>query len=295
MANFREFKQFLSDDSYRIQLYDSVHQYCSQAIQSLGSDEVSHPAKWDSDSLDDYLNQIHEATNDLRSVIALLGFWSPPSHPRLAALHTRHFTQWIGSSEANMYLRNLQWYPILLQHYSLGLAAVSSGSFEVLRGFLESPYPDPRSRQLRTPSILAVDSAFSEISQLFKLLAGREKSFTPLSEHLFEFFKSDLDEVLFFGTDYEYVFDRFEVLFSLQYSHLNERLHEGRFWAPVGRFGWKFLRRAGPDPFSDVYQDASDAKDRWPPINAGFFDGEYERFDEVASNFSNHLNRLGWH
>jgi len=295
MPDFGKFKQFLSDDSYRIQLYDSVHEYCSEAIERLGSDVESHPAKWDGESLEKYLNQIHEATSDLRYVIALLGFWSPPSHPLLAGLHTRHFTQWIGSSEGNMYQRGFQWYPILLQHYSLGLAAVSSGSFEVLRGFLESPYPDPRSRQLRVPSLLAVDTAFSESRQLFKLLPGREKNLTPLSEHLLEFFESDLDKVLFLGADYEYVFDRFEILLSLQYSHLNERLHEGRFWAPVGRFGWKFLRRGGPDPFSAAYQEARDAKDRWPPINAGFFDGDYARFEEVVSNFSDHLNRLAWH
>lgn len=290
-----EFKRFLSDDSCRIQLYDAVHQYCSQAIQRLGSDEVSHPAKWDAESFADHLTQIHKATSDLRSAIALLGFWSPPSHQRLSALHARHFTQWIGSSEANRYRRNLQWYPILLQHYSLGLAAVSSGSFDILRGFLDSPYPDPRSRQLRTPSLLAVNSVFSETRQLFRLLPGRENNSTPLSEHLFGLLESDLDDVLFFGTDYEYVFDRFEVLYSLQYSHLNERLYEDGFWAPVGRFAWKFRRRGGPDPFSDVCWEASHAKDRWPPFNAGFFDGDYDRFEEVVSNFSDHLNRLPWH
>lgn len=295
MPKLGEFKQLLSDDSNRVQLYDTVHEYCAQAVNRLGSDEVIHPAKWDAESLGSYLDMIHEATSDLISVVALLGFWSPPSHQRLVALHSRHFTQWIGSEEANRYGRNLEWYPILLQHYSLGLAAVSAGSFEILRGLLESPYPDPRSLQLRIPSLLAVDSAFSESRQLFKILPGRENNRTPLSEHLFGLLESDLEDAVFFGLDYEYVFDRFEVLASLQYSHLNERLHEGRFWAPVGRFGWKFLGRAGTDPLTDVYREASRAKDLWPPIIAGFFDGDFERFEEVVANTSDHLKRLGWH
>jgi hypothetical protein len=295
MASLEEFKELLSDDSRRIQLYDSFDQYCAQTIQQLGSDEMVHPVKWDPATLGDHLGQIHDKSSDLRSVMALLGFWSPSSHQRLATLHTGHFRQWIDSLPSKRYRNNLQWYPLLLQHYSLGLGAVSSGSFEILRSFLEAPYPDPSYQELRVPSILAVDAALSDTRQLFKLLPGREKNHTPLSEHLFSLFESDLSDVLFFGADYEYFFDRFEVLFSLQYSHLNERLYEGRFWAPVGRFGWKFLRRAGPDPLSDVHKEASQAKQSWPPLAAGFFDGDYDRFDEVVSNFSADLNRLGWH
>jgi len=295
MPDFGEFKQFLSDDSFRIQLYDSVHEYASNAIGQLSSDEESHPTKWDGDSLLQYLNHVQELTSDLRSVGALLGFWSPESHPQLTVLHTRHFSQWIGSSAANAYPRRFQWYPLLLQQYSLGLGAVASGSFKILRMYLESPFPDPRSQHLRVPSIVAVDSAFSDARQLFKLLPGREKQFTPLSEYLFEFFESDLQDVVFFGADYEYVFDRFEILYSLQYSHLNERLYDGRYWAPVGRFGWKFAHRVGPDPYGDLVSEASNEKDSWPPIIAGFFDGDFSRFEEVVSNFSDHLNRLGWH
>lgn len=295
MGSLEEFKHLLSDDTHRIQLFDYVDQHCSVAIQRLSSEELEHPPKWDAAGFESHLEQVQEITSDLRAVMALLGFWSPPSHRRLVTLHRRHFSQWLASASAHKIGSSLKWYPLLIQVYALGLGAVSSNSFEVLHSFIESPYPDPTSRMLRIPQILAVSSGLSRAQDLFKMLPDRERQFTPLSEYLFDFFKSALDGIIFFGSDYEYVFDRFEVLFALQHSHLNAQIHEGRFWGPVGRFGWKFLRRGGPNPYDDLYQDASRARESWPPIKAGFFGGDFNRFEGVLSNYTEHLKQLPWH
>ena len=295
MPELDQFKHFLSDNSCRIQLYDTVHEYCVEAVDRLNSVAESPPAKLDGDSLPKLLNQLHEATSDLRSAIALLGFWNPCTYSQLAALHSHHFIQWINSTQVSKLREIYRWYPLLLQHYSLGLGAVASSSFELFRAFIESPYPDYRFQHHRIPAILVMDSAISDARQLFQLLPGHEKNHTPLSEYLFDFFKSDLNEVIFLANDFEYVFDKFESLYYLQYSHLNERLNEGRFWSPVGRFGWKFTQRAGPDPLRDLIQDAVNAKQNWPPISAGFFDGDYSRFEEVATSFTERLSRFAWH
>ncbi len=295
MESLDDFKQLLADDRQRIKLFDFIDQQCSEAIAQLSSNEMKHPPQMDEESFTSYLDIVHDVISELQDIMALLGFWGSSNHHRLVTLHTRQFCQWLTTPASQHIGNSLKWYPLLIQIYSLGLGAISSGSLDLLHTFMRSPYPDPTSRRLRVPLIIAIYSGLSNAERLFRMLPNRQRQFTPISEHLFEYFKTALEDVIFFGGDYEFIFDRFEILLSLEYSHINEQIHERRFWAPTGRFGWKFLRRAGPDPYSDLIQDAAHAEDRWPPIMAGFFGRDYQRYEEVVTNYTERLQQLPWH
>jgi hypothetical protein len=95
---------------------------------------------------------------------------------------------------------------------------------------------------------------------------------------------------------YELAFDRFEVFHALQHAHLYEQKHKERYYGPIGRFGWKYVRSLDePDPLRLVVADAKEWADAWPPLRAGFFGGSLERFHRVADGVALTIRQTGWH
>lgn len=295
MGTVEEFKQLLSEDSLRIELYDYLHKKCAEAVLRYRSDEVERPSKWNVAELTKLLEYYEQSTSDLLAIMALLGFWGSTHHQRLLSVHSKHFNEFLQTSTSIEPYSSLNWFPMVLQEYALGLGSILSDSYEALLDFFLQPFPDPRLRKLRVPQALAISSGISHAVDSFRLLPNRERQFTPLSEYLYEFLSTALEEILFFGTDFEYAFDRFEILLALQYSHLNSQVYEGSYWAPTGRFGYKYRRMGSENPYTELLAEASSAKHRWPPIEAGFFDGQFNRFEEVVTNYTEHLNQLAWH
>jgi len=67
--------------------------------------------------------------------------------------------------------------------------------------------------------------------------------------------------------------------------------HGGRAWAPPGRFGWKFRHS---NPFKKLVDEADALKERWPPLQAGFFNGRFEEFHQAAVGLGELLSQLKW-
>lgn len=295
METLQKIKKLLSEDKYRIQLYDYLYEKCSAAIDLI-DEKIEVPSKSDPEEFSNHLDIYENSTLDLISAMALIGFWGASAHRRLFSLSSRYFRQHlVDSASGSDPWSGLRWYPLVLQMYALGLGSVSSNCFGTLLGFLQMPVPDPSSRMSQAPQIMAITSGIAHARERFKSLPNHTRHYAPLSEYLFDFFADALGDVLFFGDEYEYTFDRFEVLLALQHSHEYERLHEGRYRGPIGRFGWKFQRLRSENPYADVCREASRAKESWPPIRAGFFGASFDRFAEIASKQSEHLQKLPWH
>jgi hypothetical protein len=97
-----------------------------------------------------------------------------------------------------------------------------------------------------------------------------------------------LDDLLLLGSEYERAFDRFELLYSLEYCNQTARGQSSNFWGPIGRFGWK---RAA---LYDLINEAETEKQKWGPIEAGLFDSSIERFKAILDGFTNNLGQLPW-
>lgn len=128
-------------------------------------------------------------------------------------------------------------------------------------------------------------------SDVWKLVPGHERNYTPYSEYMFKAIQPVLEDVLFLGASYENLFDRYEIFRALMYADL-----ENSGWGPVGRFGWKYKgRMTRTNPYAELRAEAALRKDNWPPLRAGLFRGSYARFEEVAKNFeTNLLSKLPW-
>jgi hypothetical protein len=129
-------------------------------------------------------------------------------------------------------------------------------------------------------------------SNVLKQIPGHEKNYVPLSEYLFKILQPKLDDVLFLGKNYEQAFDTFEVFFALAVADLG-LLKGGNGWGPVGRFGWKHRSRDNGS-LARVVAEGRAQQGAWAPLQAGLFGGSYERFDAVATTFTELISKLGW-
>lgn len=123
-------------------------------------------------------------------------------------------------------------------------------------------------------------------------IPGHEKNYVPLSEHLFKILQPPLEDALFLGKGYEEAFDRFEILYFLAVADLNI-LQSRDAWGPVGRFGWKH-GWGGRSPLRDLIAEGRTQGTTWPPLVAGLFGGNLERFENVATAATERIGRLGW-
>lgn len=164
------------------------------------------------------------------------------------------------------------------------MAAIYSGRYECLNQILYTKIVSSRVYNNEHLFAETVTRGLIEIQryEIFKRLPGHERQYMPLNEYLFKILKPMLDDVLLMGRGYEQVFDEFEVLFALIVADINKQ--QGRaVWGPVGRFGWKQRDHFQP-PWTKIIEEAKKLEEKWPPLVAGLFGGDYQRLLKLVED-----------
>ena len=291
-------KELLTDERQRIKLHDTVIREIQRAMSATNEDEF--PVGTEDVTAEEFgerLRRYESAMADMVMITLCLAHWGDtrqvPLVQKCIARLTDHFeatsgkTVWLG----------LRWYPTMLLTYAGGLGALAADRFTNLAAVFLAKIPSPLETDQEKPAILVSNKATLDLTRTdaFKLLPGHEKQYVPRSEYLFKLMQPIVDDVLFVGKAYESLFDRYEVLQALVHADLYEE-EGGHIWGPIGRFGWKYggLRR-DQNPFSDILREAAEQGNDWPPIQAGLFQGTYDRFAHVATGYADLLGNLHWY
>jgi hypothetical protein len=287
-----EAKEYLAEERFRIKLHELVAGELRRVLVATADDYFPPSGQWSPDEFEKRLNRYESSLAELLRVQALMGYWGEPYQHSVLKLPTTRLGQRLkltGGLGVWLYLR---WYPVLLLFYSGGIAAVAAGKYDNLRELMFSPVSDKETTHgLDIKLIRVVAKEIKNLIDSFKSLSGHGKHYTPISEYLLKLLQPMLEETLFLGTGYEDTFDRFELFYALQ--HVHEELREGgSTWGPVGRFGWK--QRYG-NPIKRLQEEAAKEGGSWGPLRAGLFGGSIERFNEVASAYSDVVSGLHWY
>lgn len=244
------------------------------------------------------LEEYKTIMRNLQKTTINLAHWGAQEHnPILRKIFAR-----LGENQAPQSGRGtwkaLHGYPLILLMYSGGIAAIAAEEYTNLKVMFTVKAGSQRTNVSGSYVTLKVGEAIAQAMQnnIFKQLPGHERHYVAISEYLFKLLQPTLDDLLFLGGSFEALFDRFEVLHALVHADLEHRIN-GHFWGPPGRFGWKYWRWRGnnKDPFSEIVHEAESLKDDWHPLQAGLFDGSYQRFSEVASQYEEEiLKNLRW-
>ncbi|WP_374005506.1 caspase domain-containing protein [Delftia lacustris] len=283
-------KSLLASQNGSIGLHDLLSAEVRRFLAATGDDAFAPSHDFSQDEFLSRLARYEDAAIDLSVLLACVSQWGGSNHlVTLQKCLARSGDRLESSSGLSVWLA-LRWYPLLIEFYCCGIAAIDAGRFDSLAAIFETRMPSVDSRAESITFLTACSEAILDLnrSNVLQKIPGHERNYTPLSEYLLKNLQPKLDDALFLGKNYEDAFDVFEVYFSL--SAADARLINGsHFWCPIGRFGWK--RNA----LTRVLNEAESQGENWVALKAGLFGGEISRFQTVAKELKALIGSTRWY
>lgn len=287
-------KEFLASESGSIGLHDMLSNEVRRFLTITSDDAFAPSEKFSQEEFESRMERYEVAAQDISLLLACIAQWGRPSH--LATLQkciARSSDRLESSSGLSVWLA-LRWYPLLLELYCSGIAAIDAGRFDSLAAIFGTTLPSSNYRIASESFVEAASAAILELNRtnVLSQLPGHERHYTPLSEYLLKVLQPKLDDALFLGKNYEAAFDVFEVYFAL--CAVDARLVNGEgAWGPIGRFGWK--HSVYKSLIARLIKEADSQKSEWRPLKAGLFGGDSERFKNAATHLTQLIGQLNWY
>jgi len=286
-------KTFLATDASSIGLHDFVMDEVRRLLAETGEDYFATGSQFTNEEFLKRIAKYEAIVGDLSIMLACIAYWARSTHRVILQKSLSRSTDRLDLKGGQSIWLALRWYPVILETYCSGIAAVQGGRWDSVADiFLTSAGASDYGREERY-FVGAVSRAILDLASMdaFNRIPGHEKHYVPMSEYLFKILQPRLDDVLFVGKDYERAFDEFEVLLALSVCDIHVQRKE-QVWGPVGRFGWKHHR--GSAPLARVIDEARAAGDNWAPIKAGLFGGKIERFEAAAVPYLEDIKKRNW-
>ena len=293
-------KEYLSDPKYRIALDDLVTKNIKETLDEFN--DTNFPMDTPNVSAEDFVERLHRYEScmaNLRLIVALICRWGGEHHRSILQRVLARVGEVHKAAGGKVIWIGLRWHSVNLLLYTGGIAALESNNYANVLSLLTTPIQEPGNSGKNIPLIVPTAKGSIEVSRsgIWKHVPGHERNYEPQSEYAFKETQPMVEDLFFLGNSYEALFDRFEMLMSLTYAHLEsdgKQTPDG--WGPPGRFWWKYASiGTTTNPFSQLRLEAASQRDRWEPLKAGFFNGSYERFEAVAASHETLLQQLGWH
>lgn len=287
-------KALLATDSASIELHDFLVDEVRRFLAATSDDGFSANGQFSQEEFLRRLERYEEASADVSLLLACTAHWARPIHKAtLQKVLARSADRLEQQGGLTVWLA-LRWYPLLLELYYAGIAAVDGQRFDSLAAIFYTSVPTSEYQSHADTFVGSTAKGLLDLnrSNVLKQIPGHERHHVPLSEYLFKILQPKLDDVLFLGKNYEQAFDTFEVFFALAVADL-DLLKGGNGWGPIGRFGWKHSSRDN-GPFAKIVSEGRAQQNAWAPLKAGLFGGSYERFNTVATKYAEHISKLGW-
>jgi hypothetical protein len=288
LSEYDEIRQLIADPKLRIKLYDHIRTMSDVVIAATAEEHLPLNAKLNGDEFASRLKHYEEASADLIVAMSLIGLWGNLDHRLSISVPVKQFSMQLGQNTRGSVWTSLQLYPLVLLMYAIGIGAITANNYLILYNFFQSTFNILSYPFNSVPLVYAIEEGFRAARGSFELLPDHKKHFSPASEYLFTFFKSQLNDIFLLGNEYEDIFDRFELIYALQYAHEREKI-SGTIWGPAGRSGWKYSRGVDDEPFRRLCDEASRNKEAWLPLGSGFFGGSYEQFEKLALKYAQDL------
>ena len=287
-------KSLLSGESSTIELHDFLIGEVREFLAATAEDQFEVNSQYSLEEFTARLAKYEEASSDLSVLLACVAYWAKAAHLATLQKCVARSTDRLDSRGGSTIWLELRWYPIILQIYHAGIAAVDAQRFDSLAALFYAPLSQDQHGESEILSVEALGKHLLELNRtnVLKQIPGHEKNFAPLSEYLFKVLQPKLDDLLFLGKNYENAFDLFEVYFALVVADMRQFRNQG-VWGPFGRFGWKHRHGRG-SPLAKVVSEALALKQEWPPLKAGLFGGSFERFEKVSAEYSSQVGQLLW-
>lgn len=289
--NVEKIKGLVADEKLRIRLHDEIAKMTKDVISSTNEDKFPLDKVWSPEEFKRRIKEYEDISSDLCSAQIMISYWGNRLHKQTIVLPFRMIADyWLEKTGRSIWYI-LPWYNNLLFFYYTGTATIASGLYENLKAVTERVISDPKRPDRKSTLLQAILSVSNSYQDHFQLISGDAKHYVPRSEYLFKQLKPKFEGHLYLGSDYEYYFDRFEIMMALEYAHQTARDSPEYISAPIGCFGYK---KWGYNPLAELIEEATDMGDDWSPLKAGLFGGSYSRFERISTLLEERVKNLHW-
>lgn len=282
-------KELVADDTGRIELHNLMANDLEKLLEIFDSEEFSDGIKFSNEEFETRIKRCEELVKELCQTMALIGYWGSKKQINNYIFPIMTLSNKFKSSKESKGWKAVKWHSIRLLFYYGGIAALASSDYRKLYQLFNLRITDS-SRTIQKISISeSLTTANSRMDSLYKKMIENKDHKAPLSEYLFQQIKSIINEAIYLGPSFEPLFDRFEIMFALDYiDRTNDDIPE-KVWAPTGRFIFKLY---GDNPFQEIIEEAKLQEENWAPLRAGFFRESYSRFENICTSFQKRLKRF---
>jgi hypothetical protein len=282
-------KEFLADDRHRIQLSELVMNQGNELAQQIVGPEfpVEISSRISEDDLKQRVQRYQEISQVALAILVAGCYFGSKAHAKLWTDLLQRVANPQAERSGQVVFLDLRRYPALLLLYGGGMATVAGEHYETLLALLTIPnivnerygQDMPPFQGLSPYRVLDNDTA--------NLLTGRN-CYAPMSEHFFAVLREPFRVLLPDERQYQRCFDRFEYLRTLLEVDL---LGEAQ---SIGCFGWR-RKFQGQDVMKQIEAEEGRVGRNWPAYQAGWFNGQRERFMAAKKKVSEVIAQLRWH
>lgn len=285
-------KRYIVNPTERIRLQNLVTSETRRVLHSL----AETPDGWYSavptaELIESRLSHYEARTATLRDIVSTGCYWGESEQRELWVGILRRLAN-VPRVYGSLYesVAQARLYPALLILYAAGIASVASGRYDLLRALLTDVSVEDRETRRADPLLFVVHpgmlDGFDEI-----LIPGTRWAGIAISRRLARTpsLWTGVREELVSDEEFNDAVDRFEYLLGLEMFVLRSDTHYSG-WAFAGAYAFRSLL-GGTMMARRIGEEIDAMRDDWPPLKAGFFNGDLERLRSVKDMFDPKLPR----
>ncbi|KIA78888.1 hypothetical protein QR66_18985 [Chromobacterium piscinae] len=292
-------KRYLAKSEYRIQLDELFAQETERVLAQCDGGQFPPHSPWDQNEFRSRVQQYEALVEPLARMAGVLGRWGDGHELPLILdiLRSLYLTAERVRDGLSIWL-NLRSYPAVLVFTAYGIGLTRSQRWQTLHTLLSTTWPQEYRASKRVVSTLFLSEWKGGQKEAWNQLEGLDRRKTPLSDHLLTVMMDWRSSFVGISSEFELVFDRFEMLATLAYLEENslEALEQAaannqiNMFArmPVGRTAW---HEASATLLTQELQTEATIK---ALLQAGFAQNSPRFLDLFIDNFSRFAKYMSW-
>jgi hypothetical protein len=285
---------YLSEDRYRIRLYDLIDEETTRVIKQLngsGLGTINHHGNVSSADVTTQVQKYDAACKSLVAMASICGQWGSASDINIWQRVQQRIYSATGSN-GNVLFLEFQRYPITLITYACCLGAILSGNYALICGLVSTTLKKTDRQEQAAIEIVPPFFMLSHAQDWGRLLEGRAQRYAPLNDWLHDVLLNQIGHLFASTEAFTYAFDRVEILLALAFGEHGTKSFQIKY-RPPGSFGYRFSNRE--KIISEIVESLKELENESPYVTSGLIGETADTCHEQIRILNESIGRLNWH
>jgi hypothetical protein len=288
-------KKYLSEDKYRIKLYDFVSEEVERIYCNFSSEQfVNVENNLTKENLQIRLDEYRDLLTILTGILDTVTYFNKGKYSDLITMSMERLIPRESTTRERFSLNR---YPLLILSYSIGIIALERKNYKNLAALLLCPHFKDNDEKKHIIEIINSERVFaSEWIKWLPTYPDKNIPHTPVNDFLNFYMREIVKTYLPDDNKYTEFFDIFEYLTGLIYLDIMSEGTSITTGSTIGRFAWKrgtpFSRKRLPQSIEGFIENGLNQGDEWPLLKVGFFKGSIKRFEKCCEAYESLLKKI---